>query len=92
MSEEAKPKQVFEPVFPNIHSQGEPTDSKYASGPLEDRSCTDIICCLLFLVFIGGMGYVTYVAFDKGDYVKLLAPFASDGIFDVYLRQTMWSR
>lgn len=57
------------------------TDAKYANGPVEDRSCTDIICCLIFVAFIGGIIYVTSVAFSKGEPVRLLAPYASDSNF-----------
>eukprot|EP00826_Nyctotherus_ovalis_P013994 TRINITY_DN1385_c0_g1_i1.p1 TRINITY_DN1385_c0_g1~~TRINITY_DN1385_c0_g1_i1.p1 ORF type:complete len:477 (-),score=108.79 TRINITY_DN1385_c0_g1_i1:582-1952(-) len=68
--EDSAPESIFE--------KGEVTDSKYAHGPVEDRSCTDIICCLVFVAFIAGMVYVTCVAFTKGEPVRLLAPYASD--------------
>ena len=28
-----------------------PTD-EMANGPVQDRSCTDILCCLIFLAFL----------------------------------------
>ena len=58
--------------------QGEPTEDKFGNGPIDDRGCTDIICCLFFVAFIVGMIIVTAQGFDKGDPVRLLAPYASD--------------
>ena len=41
-------------------------------GPVKNRSCTDVICLLLFLVFLGGWGFVGYFAYDKGDIDKVI--------------------
>jgi choline transporter-like protein 2/4/5 len=30
-----------------------------ANGPVQDRACTDILCCLIFVIFLIGMGGVT---------------------------------
>ncbi len=38
--------------------EGEPTDEKYAEGPLEERHCTDILCCLIFVAFWFVMAYI----------------------------------
>lgn len=43
-------------------------------GPVKARSCTDIICCLLFLSCIGGLGFVGYIAWSSGDPSSLLHP------------------
>ncbi|XP_020916237.1 choline transporter-like protein 4 isoform X2 [Exaiptasia diaphana] len=48
-------------------------------GPIEDRSCTDIICCLLFVGYIVGMVIVGIVAFVEGDLNRLLLPTDSQG-------------
>ncbi|EDO44245.1 predicted protein [Nematostella vectensis] len=48
-------------------------------GPIEDRSCTDIICCLIFVAYIVGMVVVGIVAFAEGDINRLLLPTDSQG-------------
>ncbi|RZC34922.1 CTL-like protein 2, partial [Asbolus verrucosus] len=49
------------------------------NGPLKNRSCTDVICLLLFLVFIGCWVGVAIYAFTNGDPKTLLAPKDSYG-------------
>lgn len=44
-----------------------------------DRSCTDVICCLVFTAFIFGMIVVSAIAFSEGDPLKIFTPFDSDG-------------
>ncbi|XP_015753847.1 PREDICTED: choline transporter-like protein 2 [Acropora digitifera] len=48
-------------------------------GPIADRSCTDIICCLLFVAYIVGMIIVGIIAFKEGDPDRLLSPTDSNG-------------
>ncbi|XP_067057187.1 choline transporter-like protein 4 isoform X1 [Acropora muricata] len=48
-------------------------------GPIADRSCTDIICCLLFVAYIVGMIVVGVIAFKEGDPDRLLSPTDSNG-------------
>ncbi|XP_063226689.1 choline transporter-like 2 isoform X2 [Bacillus rossius redtenbacheri] len=48
-------------------------------GPLKRRSCTDVICLLLFLVFLACWGFVAYLAFRNGDPSRLLKPTDSRG-------------
>ena len=40
-------------------------------GPVKDRSCTDILCLLLFLAFLGGWGFVAYIGVSQGDIDKV---------------------
>lgn len=40
-------------------------------GPIKKRSCTDVICLLLFLGFLGGWGFVAFFGFTKGDINKV---------------------
>ncbi|KAK3087196.1 hypothetical protein FSP39_002993 [Pinctada imbricata] len=47
-------------------------------GPIKNRSCTDIICCLLFIIFIAGLAVVAYFAFRYGDPRLLIYPVNSD--------------
>ncbi|XP_077987168.1 choline transporter-like protein 2 isoform X2 [Glandiceps talaboti] len=48
-------------------------------GPIAKRGCTDIICCILFMLFIGGMLVIGYIAWTKGDPNKLIHPTDSRG-------------
>ncbi|XP_059622813.1 choline transporter-like 2 isoform X2 [Phlebotomus argentipes] len=43
-------------------------------GPLKNRSCTDVICLLLFVFFLVGWGVVAYYAYRNGDLDRLLVP------------------
>ena len=47
-------------------------------GPFNNRRCTDVFCCLLFLVFLSGMGFCTYYGYHNGDPSKLVAPIDGD--------------
>ncbi|KYB28984.1 CTL-like protein 2 [Tribolium castaneum] len=49
------------------------------NGPLRHRSCTDIICLLIFFVFIGCWAGVAIYAFSSGDPNTLLVPKDSYG-------------
>ncbi|KAF5306741.1 hypothetical protein FQA39_LY01499 [Lamprigera yunnana] len=49
------------------------------NGPLKRRSCTDIICLLLLLVFIGCWIGIGLYAFIQGDINHLLVPKDSQG-------------
>ncbi|VDI21944.1 Hypothetical predicted protein, partial [Mytilus galloprovincialis] len=53
-------------------------------GPIENRSCTDIICCLLFLVFILGLIAVSILGFVWGNPNRLLHPTDSSGLICGY--------
>ena len=53
-------------------------DQKLENGPLADRGCTDIICCLLYLAILGLCIYITSVGFIKGDPWRLAQPFDLD--------------
>jgi hypothetical protein len=44
-----------------------------------ERSCTDIICCLVFTVFFVGMLGISAMAYTTGDPMKIMTPFDSDG-------------
>ncbi|XP_036623316.1 choline transporter-like protein 4 [Trichosurus vulpecula] len=50
-------------------------------GPIKNRSCTDVICCVLFLVFIGGYIVVGIVAWLYGDPRQVLYPRNSTGAY-----------
>lgn len=48
-------------------------------GPIKNRSCTDIICCLLFLIFFTGMIICTIIGYTRGDPYKLILPTDTKG-------------
>nr|XP_008536816.1 PREDICTED: choline transporter-like protein 4 isoform X3 [Equus przewalskii] len=50
-------------------------------GPIKNRGCTDIICCLLFFVFILGYIVVGIVAWVYGDPQQVLYPRNSTGAY-----------
>uniref|UniRef100_K1RVJ4 Choline transporter-like protein n=1 Tax=Magallana gigas TaxID=29159 RepID=K1RVJ4_MAGGI len=41
-------------------------------GPLQKRSCRDVVCLLVFVCMLGGTGYGTYLAFYLGDPDRLI--------------------
>ena len=56
-------------------------DDKYANGINMDRKPTDILMLILFIAFIGGMGYCTNYGYKHGNVQKLLAPLDGDKKF-----------
>jgi len=46
---------------------------------IKKRSCTDPLCLLLFLAFLGGWGFVAYMGFMGGDIQKVIHPTDSEG-------------
>ncbi|KAM5167265.1 choline transporter-like protein 4 isoform 1-T1 [Callospermophilus lateralis] len=50
-------------------------------GPIKNRSCTDVICCVIFLLFILGYIVVGIVAWVYGDPRQVLYPRNSTGAY-----------
>jgi len=50
-----------------------------ARGPVKNRSCTDVLCLLIFVAFLAGWGIVGYFGFLLGDPQRLLHPTDSEG-------------
>ncbi|XP_054858254.1 choline transporter-like protein 2 isoform X5 [Eublepharis macularius] len=50
-------------------------------GPIYDRGCTDIICCILLLVAVSGYVAVGVIAWTQGDPRKVIYPTDSRGQF-----------
>ncbi|XP_053328892.1 choline transporter-like protein 4 [Spea bombifrons] len=50
-------------------------------GPIKSRSCTDIICCVLFMVFILGYIAVGILAWLHGDPRQVIYPRNSTGMY-----------
>ncbi|XP_031441993.1 choline transporter-like protein 4 [Clupea harengus] len=51
------------------------------NGPIHNRGCTDIICCVLFMVVIAGYAVVGILAWLYGDPRHVLYPRNSTGMF-----------
>jgi hypothetical protein len=70
------------------------TDPKYAQGPDANRSCTDIICCIIFVAFNCALIGIAGFAFKNGDPSRLALPYDPDRIRDFvnYFRQSLRSR
>ncbi|CAH4015503.1 unnamed protein product [Pieris brassicae] len=49
------------------------------NGPIHNRSCTDILWLIVFVLFLGGWGYVGYYGLTRGSIEKILAPIDSKG-------------
>lgn len=56
-------------------------DDRVKDGPLEQRSCTDVLFCLIFLAFLGGVGIISIFGYQHGKPERLLAPLDADGKF-----------
>lgn len=57
---------------------GKITSSELRNGPLAERGCTDIICCILFVAFIVASTGICIYGFSKGDPNKLITPMDAD--------------
>ncbi|XP_037545636.1 choline transporter-like protein 2 [Nematolebias whitei] len=50
-------------------------------GPIQNRGCTDIFCCILFIIFLLGYFAVGILAWSQGDPKKVIYPTDSRGQF-----------
>nr|XP_040047525.1 choline transporter-like protein 2 isoform X2 [Gasterosteus aculeatus aculeatus] len=64
------------------HKYGEPRkyDANF-KGPIQNRGCTDIVCCILFVIAILGYIAVGILAWSQGDPRKVIYPTDSRGQF-----------
>lgn len=56
-------------------------DPRVSNGPLEERSCTDVLFCLIFIAFLVGLGVISAFGYQNGQPQRLLAPLDADGKF-----------
>lgn len=49
------------------------------SLPTRKRSCTDIICALIFIIFTVLSGVAAFYGFSKGDVSNIIPPYDSSG-------------
>lgn len=59
--------------------KGRALDQNLKYGVIENRSCTDCLFCLLFILLWAGMIISASVGFNKGDPRKMLSPFDASG-------------
>ena len=71
--------------------EGEKTDEKYKEGPVEDRHCTDILCCILFIGFCVGMVYIAMDGLSNGKTKYLGAVYDGDGKFPPIQKLTFFT-
>uniref|UniRef100_A0A8C8ZVC7 Choline transporter-like protein n=1 Tax=Prolemur simus TaxID=1328070 RepID=A0A8C8ZVC7_PROSS len=78
-----------------MNDEEEPPDSTYEEedfgrarpydpdfkGPVADRNCTDVLCCMIFLLFIIGYILLGLVAWVHGDPRRVAYPTDSQGHF-----------
>ncbi|EDX14807.1 choline transporter-like 2 [Drosophila simulans] len=59
-----------------MNKYGEPLryDRNFTGPRQRDRSCTDVPCLLLFVLFLGGWAFIAQYAIKNGDLNKLLVP------------------
>ena len=54
-------------------------DKDIANGPLTNRKCTDVFCCLFFVGYLVLLGLITDYSWKHSEKAKLLAPIDADG-------------
>ncbi|XP_071963887.1 choline transporter-like protein 2 [Antedon mediterranea] len=42
------------------------------TGPISNRGCTDVICCLIFVLFVAGLGVIGGIGFKRGNVQTLI--------------------
>lgn len=60
------------------------------NGPLEERGCTDILCCLLFIIAMGVFAGIAIFGFTKGSPKNLGVPFDPDSKRNKKLEDVVW--
>jgi hypothetical protein len=66
---------------PNYKADDYVVDDRVKDGPLDNRSCTDLLFTIVFLAFLVGLGIVSIFGFENGKPERLLAPLDADGNF-----------
>jgi solute carrier family 44 (choline transporter-like protein), member 2/4/5 len=64
--------------FMDPNYKGEPLNPQLADGPVMNRGCTDCLCCILFVAFIGAWLAIGFYGFAHGDPMLLTYPFNMD--------------
>ncbi len=59
--------------------KGPDVNPKLENGPIEERGCTDIICCCVFLLFVAGLFVVLSTGLAMGHPEYLMAVYDATG-------------
>ena len=62
----------------NYDEEVDPKVRALRNGPMEDRSCTDLLCLLIWFAFMGGFGFVAMQGYKNGDPTRLAYPYDPD--------------
>lgn len=49
------------------------------NGPNRNRHCTNICCCLMFLLSVGGLGYFYFLTYSSQHIERLYTPVDAEG-------------
>lgn len=60
-------KSLVDPKFLEIQDLGEITPAFFRSGPVQTRSCTDILCLLIFLFSSAALLAIMGIAISNGN-------------------------
>jgi len=55
------------------------SSSELRNGPLKRKGCTDLICCILFTLFVAGSVVLSAFAVSTGDIKLMLSPTDAEG-------------
>lgn len=66
-------------IVPHTIDHHDPPPVYLRNGPNPERKCTDVFCCLIFLVLTGGFGYFMTMAILNGSVTTLGQPMDADG-------------
>ena len=66
------------PNHRNPDYKGEELPDELANGPVENRRCTDVFCCLIFIAFLIAWLICGFYGFSHGNPSLLTHPFDSD--------------
>lgn len=78
--EDEKPKSKREALKdPKYKGEDYNVNQEIENGPIQNRKCTDVLCLLLFIMFLGGYIWINVNAYKHGNVNKLLRPVNDDG-------------
>ncbi len=58
---------------------GKTIPQQFAQGPRLEKKCTDLFCCLIFVLFVGGMVFATFLHFPHSKINLMTTPRDSQG-------------
>lgn len=58
---------------------GKKVPASFSGGPRESKKCTDLLCCFIFVCFVGGIVTAAFLQFPNSKIGIMLTPRDSDG-------------